>query len=183
MFIFNVKLNSNKLFKAILILMIILALILLIFCITKIFSSKTFFVNDTAKSDIVEIDADTYTNFLKSTHEDIDSYVGMKIRSSGYIYKLIDFEDTQFVLARDMLIFSNEQDAQYVVVGFLCEYDKIANFEDNSWIEIEGEITKGTYHNSDIPIVKITNCKSIPTPKNAFVFPPDDFYVPTSYMF
>ena len=176
MFIFNVKLNSNKLFKAILILMIILALILLIFCITKIFSSKTFFVNDTAKSDIVEIDADTYTNFLKSTHEDIDSYVGMKIRSSGYIYKLIDFEDTQFVLARDMIISS---DRQTVVVGFLCECDKIKEFENNSWVEITGKITKGDYH-GDIPIIKITDIKSVDRPNEELVYPPDESYIPTS---
>ena len=40
------------------------------------------------------------------------------------------------------------------VVGFLCENKEIKKFENDEWIEIVGEITKGKYHNSEIPIIK-----------------------------
>ena len=49
-------------------------------------------------------------------------------------------------------------DFKSVIVGFLCEYDKAKNFEDGTWIEITGEITKGNYH-GDMPIVKVTEIK------------------------
>lgn len=41
----------------------------------------------------------------------------MKINFKGYIYRVFDFEENQFVIARDMFI--NEEKTQTVVVGFL----------------------------------------------------------------
>lgn len=185
MFIFNFKVNGNKLFKIILLFMIFLAILLLVICCMKIFSKKSFHINDShyGNEAVTEIDVNSYTNILKAVHDNIDSYVNMKIKFSGYIYKLIDFNDNQFVLARNMVISSNSQDIQTVVVGFLCEYNKANNYESDTWVEIEGTIKKGKYHNSYIPIVKITNCKSIEKPENEFVYPPDNTYVPTINIF
>ena len=42
----------------------------------------------------------------------------------------------------------NTENNQSVVVGLLCENKEIINFENDEWIEIVGEITKGKYHNS-----------------------------------
>ena len=128
------------------------------------------------KDKISKITANNYTNILKSVHDNIDNYVGVTINFTGYVYRLIDFTDTQFVLARDMIISS---DRQTVVVGFLCECDKIKEFENNSWVEITGKITKGDYH-GDIPIIKITDIKSVDRPNEELVYPPDESYIPTS---
>ena len=70
-------------------------------------------------------------------------------------------------------------DYQSVIVGFLCEYDKAKDFQDNTWIEITGEITKGNYH-GDMPIVKITNITKVDKPNDEYVYPPDENYIPTS---
>ena len=110
-------------------------------------------------------------------HENLNEYVGIKIKFSGYVYRLIDFDENQFVLARDMII--NEDGTQYVVVGFLCEYNKAKEFSDNSWVEITGEIIKGDYH-GDMPIIKITEIKNTNKPNDELVYPPDDSYIPTS---
>ena len=92
------------------------------------------------------------------------------------MYKRQDLKENQFVLARDMIISS---DYQSVIVGFLCEYDKAKDFQDNTWIEITGEITKGNYH-GDMPIVKITNITKVDKPNDEYVYPPDENYIPTS---
>ena len=55
---------------------------------------------------------------------------------------MLDFKENQFVLARDMVISS---DFQTVVVGFLCECDTISEFQDLTWISIEGTIDKGVF--------------------------------------
>ena len=72
------------------------------------------------KNGVSQISAKNYTNILKTVHENIDSYVGKKINFTGYVYRVLDLQDNQFVLARDMIINSN---SQTVVVGFLCECD------------------------------------------------------------
>lgn len=109
-------------------------------------------------------------------HNNLDSYIGKKIKFSGFIYKIYDFSEDQFVLGRNMIISS---DFQTVVVGFLCQSKDIKNFSENSWVEIEGEITKGDYH-GEIPIIKITKINQIQKPNDEYVYPPDENFVPTS---
>ena len=88
----------------------------------------------------------------------------------------IDLTDTQFILARDMIISS---DFQYVIVGFLCEYEHAQDFANETWVELTGEITKGSYH-GDMPIVNVTEMKTVDKPNEEYVYPPDDTYIPTS---
>ena len=129
------------------------------------------------KNEVSQISPKNYTNVLKTVHENIDSYVGKKICFTGYVYRVLDLQDNQFVLARDMIVNSN---SQTVVVGFLCEYDEAKNFEDNTWIQVTGEIYKGNYH-GDIPIIKITDIKAVDKPsQEEYVYPPDDSYIPTA---
>lgn len=179
MFIFNVKINGSKLFKSFFIGIIIFLIFILCFVIYRVFSGAD---NSTKYSscfpnDISKISSKNYTNILKTVHEDIDNYIGKKISFSGYIYRVTDLKDNQFVLARDMIINSNYQT---VVVGFLCEYKDAKIFEDNTWVEISGEIQKGNYH-GDMPVIKIIDIKKIDKPtQDEYVYPPDDNYIPTS---
>ena len=181
MFVYNIKFNGKGLVK---IIFIIIAIIITIYFAISAYMiyTNSFEVKDETENNTnaINISANNYTNILKSVHDDIDSYVGKEICFSGYVYRLLDFKETEFVLARDMIISS---DMQTLIVGFLCDCKNAQNFADNSWIEIKGEITKGSYH-GDMPIIKIKEIKQIDKPKdNIYVYPPDDTYVPTSAMF
>lgn len=180
MFVYNVKLNGKKLVKIILII-IAIAITIYFAIATYMIYSNSFKVNDEINNaNAISISTNNYTNILKSVHDDIDSFVGKEICFSGYVYRLLDFKETEFVLARDMIISS---DMQTLIVGFLCDCKNAQDFADNSWVEIKGEITKGSYH-GDIPIIKIKEIKQIEKPQNnIYVYPPDDTYVPTSAMF
>ena len=125
---------------------------------------------------VTKLTAHNYTNVLKTVHDNIDSYVGCQINFTGYVYRVMDLNENQFILARDMIIYSNFQS---VVVGFLCECENAKDFEDDSWIELTGKITKGNYH-GDMPIVKVTEMKKVDKPNDEFVYPPDESYIPTS---
>lgn len=180
MFVWNVKLNGKKLVKIILV--IIAIAITIYFAIsTYMIYSNSFKVNDELNNtNVINISTNNYTNILKSVHDDIYSFIGKEICFSGYVYRLLDFKETEFVLARDMIISSN---MQTLIVGFLCDCKNAQNFADNSWVEIKGEITKGSYH-GDIPVIKIKEIKQIEKPQDdIYVYPPDDTYVPTSTLF
>ena len=179
MFVFNVKVNGSKIFKIFFICVIILMIAILGIVFYRVISgaNKNFTVSDNIDgSGICRISATNYTNILKTVHENLDNYVGKKINFVGYVYRVSDLETNQFVLARDMIINSNSQS---VIVGFLCESDNSKDLEDGTWIEITGEIIKGSYH-GDMPIIKITNIKTVDTPSEEYVYPPDDSYIPTS---
>ncbi len=177
MFIYNFKVDGNKLGKIFLgILFVIILIITAIICY-QILGNNFFKTNDSIKTnEVQELNVSNYTNVLKVVHENIDNYVGQKIKFSGYVYRMIDFNQKQFVLGRDMVISS---DFQTVVVGFLCECEDAIKYEDNAWIEIEGEITKGNYH-GEMPVIKIEKIQKIEKPSEEFVYPPDDSFVTTS---
>ena len=173
MFICNFKVNGNKLGKIFLgILFVIILLITFLVCY-RILGNNSFKTN---ANEVYNITSTNYTNILKVVHENVDNYVGQKIKFSGYVHRMVDFNQNQFVLARNMVISS---DLQTVIVGFLCEYDESVTYEDNAWVEIQGQITKGDYH-GEMPIIKIEKMQKIEKPSEEFVYPPDDSFVTTS---
>lgn len=180
MFIYNFKINGGIALKIIIVLLSTFMLIVFGISVYRIFfTSGKFKVDDKIKpKEVTEIQPDNYANILQAVHDELTSYVGMKIKFTGYVYRLIDFEDEQFVLARDMFI--NEEKTQSVVVGFLSQYKDAQNFKDGEWVELTGVIEKGKYHNEEIPVIKVTDIKRISAPENPFVMSPSNTYIPTS---
>ncbi|MBR3002134.1 MAG: hypothetical protein IKF38_00980 [Clostridia bacterium] len=177
MFIFNLKVNGSKIFKIFFTCITLLLIFILVYVTFKIFyGSKNSIDACAPKENIFNISANNYTNVLKAVHDDIDTYVGKKINFTGYVYRILDLKENQFVLARNMIISS---DFNYVIVGFLCESNEIGKFKDGTWVNVTGEITKGDYH-GDMPIIKVTEIKACGEPSDEFVYPPDENYIPTS---
>lgn len=154
--IINFKLNIPKL----------IAIISCILAVGFIIWALVRFLNFSSNNDITMTN-ENYTNILKACHENIEQYIGKNIISTGYIFKAEDFNENEFVLARDMLI--NSSEAQ--IVGFMCNYKNAKDLEENSWVEIKGKIIKGVYH-GELPIIEVKNIQKITTPENIFVYPP-----------
>ena len=179
MFIYNIKINGSKTFKYFCIGVVLLVIIIVgIVCFRVFYGASNSSENSSClpQNKVSKLTASNYTNVLKAVHENIDDYVGVNINFTGYVYRVLDLKENQFVLARNMIISS---DFQSVVVGFLCEYDGAKDFEDGTWIELTGEIKKGDYH-GDMPIVKVTEIKRVDKPNEESVYPPDESYIPTS---
>ena len=178
MFVYNFKINGSKVFKYFFIGVVIFVVIIVGIVIFKIFNGANKASQNLAcspQNGTSVISAKNYTNILKAVHDNIDNYVGLKINFTGYVYRISDLKENQFVLARDMVISS---DYKYVVVGFLSEYDSIKDFEDGTWVNVTGEIFKGNYH-GDMPILKVTEINRTDCPGEEYVYPPDESYIPT----
>lgn len=180
MFVCNLKINGGKALKIIIVLLSLFMLTVFGISIYRIFfTNGKFIVNDKIKAkDIIEIQENNYSNILQAVHEDIESYVGLKIKFTGYVYRVLDFENNQFVLARDMTL--NKNNNQTVVIGFLSQYADAKKFKNGTWVEVTGTIEKGKYHNEQIPIINVTDIKETNKPETTFVNPPSDTYIPTN---
>ena len=119
MFVYNFKINGSKVFRVFFTVVILLIICIMGVVLFRIFTGANNSSSCLPQSDVSEISAKNYTNVLKTVHENIDNYVGMKIKFTGYVYRVSDLNENQFVLARDMIISS---DSQFLVVGFLSEY-------------------------------------------------------------
>ena len=179
MFIFNIKINSKNIVKIAFIIMSIIITIFFIISIYKILS-ESFKVRDEINiPNVSYIEASNYTNILKSVYENIDNYIGQTICFTGYVYRNSDFNNNQFVLARDM---ETSKVNETLIVGFLCNCENAQEYSDGTWVEVTGMIEKGNYH-GEIPILKVINVKAVDTPENPRVSPPDDTYIPTSIIY
>ena len=184
MIVCNIKINKKLILKTILCIMFLIVLSIAVAAIynilNKIENKDNNLINDTIPSnDIATLTKENYTNILKEVHENLNTYIGQKISFSGYVYRVNDFTDDEFVLARDMDIGNK----QTLIVGFLCSHDNAKNYSTYSWVKIIGEITKGTYQGQEIPIVKINEIEKIEKPENANVTMPEDAYVPTAVIY
>ena len=180
MFIYNLKLNKKTISKLFVVLSITIIILILIYSIYIIFFKNAVESTDNVRqNDIIELDEANYTDILKASNENIDSYVGKKVRITGYVYRLLDFNKNQFVIARDMK-FNNG--SQSLVVGFLSEYKKASDFPDGAWVEIVGKIKKGNF-NGEIAMLDIVSIKETSRPKTILVDPPHKTYIPTSYIY
>ena len=184
MFICNIKMNRNWLKKIIVTFIVLLIIIVFMIVGYRFYesTSRVMVTDDFSTSEgnnFIEVNSNNYTNILKDCHENIDKYVGKKIKFTGFVYRLYDFDENQFVLAREMIISS---DNQAVVVGFLCK--NVANdvdmqaFKVRSWVEIEGVIVKGEYH-GERPVIEVNCIKETSVPNDEFVYPPDGSFVST----
>ena len=180
MFIYNFKVKGGILLRIIIIVLSLFMLGVFGISVYRIFiSSGKFVVEDKIEAkDVTEIEGEDYANILQAVHNEPEAYIGMKVRITGYVYRLLDFEENQFVIARDMYI--NENKTQTVVIGFLSENKNANKFKDGTWVSITGTIQKGKYHNEEIPILKVTDMQEVAKPSNPYVNLPDDTYIPTS---
>ena len=156
--IFNTRFSWSKLISFII---IIIAIIFVIIAITN-------FAKQILSNNHIEITNSNYANILMESYDNIDKYIGKNVTVIGYIFRLPDFGSNEFVIARDMLV----SDSQSQIIGFLCNYNQIDQFETNSWVKITGVIEKGHYF-GEIPILKVKTIKKVTTPNEIFVSPPN----------
>ena len=150
--IINIKFN----FKIFIIFICIIISILSIIFLASLFKNDTIVMNN-----------ENYTQILKEVHDNLDKYIDKEIFTNGYVFRANDFSENRFVVARDMIVSEND----YRIVGFLCEYDNIKDFEKNIWIEVKGIIKKKDYH-GQMPVIEVFEIKKITTPNQTFVLPP-----------
>ena len=185
MFIFNVNLNKTKIFKVIFAIMAIICISLACMGIYKIYEKsknteyEIFDEDCMPLNEVAYLTVENYTNILREVHENLDTYIGQKICYTGYVYRVPDIAENQFILARDMQIGNTNQT---VIVGFLCSYDNASNFDTYSWVTITGEIEKGNYF-GDIPCIKISEINPTSQPENCIVPEPNDNFIQTSVIY
>lgn len=155
--IFNIRLSYSKLLSIIIIILATVFVFFAVITLTKQILSNNY----------IEITNSNYTTVLNDAYDNIEKYLGKNISVTGYIFRLSDFGNNEFVIARDMLVDDNHSQ----VVGFLCNYNQISQFEINTWVRINGIIEKGHYF-GEVPIIRIKSIKKVTTPNEIFVSPP-----------
>lgn len=125
MFVFNLKINKNSFLKTFIIICTIICIILMIIGIYKIYIISKEYNQDVClpKKEIVYLDEKNFTNVLKMVNDDLDTYVGQKISYTGYVYRVSDIKEDEFIIARDMII--SHSPKQTVVVRIFVQFKRM----------------------------------------------------------
>lgn len=118
--------------------------------------------NNITNNKILEINSNNFTTFLKNCNENIDSYVGKTVHISGFVYRLSDFAQNQFVVARLMPI--HYESASNKKSNFMAKLE----LDDNSDLALYGEAdVKLNYKFNLIPNLNQKNSKQTLVNQNA----------------
>lgn len=139
----------------------------LIFICSIILILSVIFLTNLFKNDTIVLNNNNYTSILKNVHDSPSEYINKNVHMTGYVFRAEDFENNQFVVARDMIVSEND----YRIVGFLCESELINEYENNIWIEVQGTIKLKDYH-GPMPIIEVYKLNRITTPNDTIVYPP-----------
>ena len=120
------------------------------------------------ESKVIEMDSNIFSSYYMEINENPQSYSDKIIRMSGFVYKEGEFSSNQLVLSR-FLITHCIADAS--VIGFLTELEGADTLEQDTWIEIEGVISVGSYDGYELPVVKVSSWSIIDEPSEPYIFP------------
>ena len=158
MFVLNIRMDYKK------IIIICLVIGILLAGVIEIFSRHDYVEVNSSIDDFDYIITDeNFVLTLSFIHNNIDKNIGKRIKVSGFVYTLPDFNDDFFICGRYT---TDENETK--VAGYMCNYDKSISLEENEWIEIEGSIIKGNY-NGEIPVIKVDKITKIIAPANTYV--------------
>lgn len=101
------------------------------------------------KKNTIYITDENYPTILEDAHTNIDNYINKILIVEGYIYRREDFNQNNFVIAKDMYISPIES----VVIGFLCNAPSLSKFENGTNAKIKGKIKKGYFNDMEYPIL------------------------------
>ena len=158
MFVLNIRMDYKKIIIICVICAVLLARMI------ELFSKREYIeVNADIENFDYTITEENFVSTLSYLHENIDKNIGKKIKVSGFVYTLPDFNDDFFICGRYTV---DENETK--VAGYMCNFDKSISLEENEWIEIEGNIIKGNY-NGEIPVIKVDKITKIIAPANMYV--------------
>lgn len=120
------------------------------------------------ESETIPMTEDMFSSYYGEINDNPQSYVGKKIKMSGFVFKEDGFANNQLVISR-FLITHCIADAS--IIGFLSEFKGADTIKDDTWVEIEGVLEVGEYDGYELPIVKVASLNIIDEPSEPYVYP------------
>lgn len=120
------------------------------------------------ESEVIEMDSDIFSSYYAKINDNPQFYAGRTIKMSGFVFKEGEFTSNQLVLSR-FLITHCIADAS--VIGFLTELEGADTLEQDTWVEIEGVMSVGSYDGYELPVVKVSSWSVIDEPSEPYIFP------------
>ncbi|MFI3213595.1 MAG: GTP-binding protein [Eubacteriales bacterium] len=118
--------------------------------------------------DVLPITEETYGIWFLDTLENTERYEGKKVEFIGQVMKKDSFPSDYFVPIRAMMTCCEDDVA---MLGFVCQYEKISSFANESWVKVEAVIKKEYWadYGDEGPVLYATSVIEAIPPKNKVI--------------
>ena len=120
------------------------------------------------ESEVIQMNDGIYSSYVEALNMNPNDFDGRKIRVSGFVYKEEGLAENQLVLSR-FLISHCIADAS--VTGLITEFNQAKEFEQDTWLEIEGTLKVTTYNGIELPLIKAEKWTVIKEPAEPYIYP------------
>ena len=113
------------------------------------------------------LDDNNYNTITDELWDQPNRHLDREITATGFVYRTPELAEGQYILGR-FLVFCCIADS--TVTGFIVEFPPGTKIEEDTWIEIRGEVVIGKYYRQDVGIVIVESFQKVDTPSNPYVF-------------
>ena len=103
------------------------------------------------ESELIQMNDGIYSSYVEAMNMNPNDFEGRKIKVRGFVYKEEGLEENQLILSR-FLITHCIADAS--ITGLITEFNQANEFEQDTWLEIEGTLEVTNYNGIELPLIK-----------------------------
>ncbi|MEK5522967.1 TIGR03943 family protein [Heyndrickxia sporothermodurans] len=107
-----------------------------------------------------------YMPTMNIVQDNLDSFIGKEIETTGFVYREKEFTNKQIVIARYVITCCI---ADASVYGLMAKGD-VTKLEEDTWVRVKGRLNKQEYHSMTIPVLDIQSIEKINQPKQPYVY-------------
>ncbi len=122
--------------------------------------------------DVIVVHEELFMEILTTLDIFIEPFQGKKVEISGFVYREPDMLDNQFVIGRFAMDCCSADALPY---GVLVEVDDAQRYANDSWLKLQGIISKSTYQDIEIMMFLPDTLTPIETPASPYVYPNYEF--------
>lgn len=126
------------------------------------------FADELEQSEVILVTEDNYLDVMTVLDLYLDRFVGKEIEMIGFVFREPDFEDHQLVAARFSMTCCT---ADAGVYGTLVESEEAYQFEEDTWVYVNGTIRKGEYGDYTLPVIEDSYITEVEEPDTPYVYP------------
>lgn len=142
----------------------------------EVFPNNNFFSNEEydqemkklRESKLIQMNDKMYSSYVEAMSMNPKDFDGRKIRVKGFVYKDEELKENQLVLSR-FLITHCIADAN--IIGLIAEFNQASEFEQDTWLEIEGTLEVTTFNGIELPLIKANKWTVIQEPVEPYIYP------------
>lgn len=119
---------------------------------------------------VLYIDDSNHIRLITAMYEATANFISREVQMKGFVYRPAGLKDNQFMVVRFEISCCA---ADAMPSGLIVEWPENAQYKNDTWVEVRGELQQGNYEGVDVPLLKALAVSRIEPLPNPYVYTGD----------